>query len=120
MTPSAIDEAFAALQNRHYLKITSIAGGPHTVELSATAFQRGVDAVVPGAEAARRQVIAVLVNDPPASDRPVQELAGLTSKPVLFIVQFLKQLERQGDVQVIEYLGGSSRITVSPTLKRLL
>jgi hypothetical protein len=66
MTPSAIDEAFAALQNRHYLKIKSIAAGPYTVELSATAFQRGVDAVVPGAEAARRQVIAALVNDPPA------------------------------------------------------
>ncbi len=120
MTPSAIDEAFAALQNRQHLKITSIAGGPHTVELSATAFQLGVDAVVPGAEAARRQVIAVLVNDPPASDRPVHELAGLTGKPVLFIVQFLKQLERRGDVQVIQYLGGTSRITVSPTLKRLL
>ena len=120
MTPSAIDEAFAALQNRQYLKIRSIAGGPHTVELSAAAFRRGVDAVVPGAEAARRQVIAVLVNDPPASDRPVHELAGLTGKPVLFIVQFLKQLERQGDVQVSQYLGGSSRITVSPTLKRLL
>jgi len=120
MTPSAVDEAFAALRNRRYLTIRSIAAGPHTVELSATAFQRGVDAVVPGAEAARRQVIAALVNDPPASDRPVHELAGLTGKPVLFIVQFLKQLERQGDVQVSQYLGGTSRITVSPTLKRLL
>jgi TIR domain len=120
MTPSAIDEAFAALQNKRYLTITSIAGGPHTVELSATAFRRGVDAVVPGAEAARRQVIAALVNDPPASDRPVRELAGLTGKPVLFIAQFLKQLERQGDAQFIQYLGGTSRIIVSPTLKRLL
>jgi len=120
MTPSAINEAFAALQNRQYLKIRSIAGGPHTVELSAAAFRRGIDAVVPGAEAARRQVITVLVNDPPASDRPVHELAGLTGKPVLFIMQFLKQLEGQGDVQVSQYLGGFSRITVSPTLKRLL
>jgi hypothetical protein len=50
----------------------------------------------------------------------VHELAGLTGKPVLFIAQFLKQLERQGDVQVSQYLGGSSRIIVSPTLKRLL
>lgn len=120
MTPSAIDEAFAALQNRQYLKIRSIAGGPHTVELSAAAFRRGVDAVVPGAEAARRQVITVMVNDPPAGDRPLHELAGLTGKPVLFIVQFLKQLERQGHVRVSQYLGGFSRITVSPTLKRLL
>jgi len=120
MTPSAIDEAFAALQNKRYLKITSIAGGPHTVELSATAFRRGVDAVVPDAEAARRQVIAVLVNDPPAGDRPVHELAELVGQPVLFIVQFLKQLEGQGDVQVIQYVGGFSRIIVSPTLKRLL
>lgn len=120
MTSSAIDEAFAALQNRRYLKVRSVGGGPHTVELSAAAFQRGVDAVVPGAEAARRQVITVLVNDPPASDRPVHELAGLTGKPVLFILQFLKQLEGRGDVQVSQYVGGFSRIIVSPTLKRLL
>jgi hypothetical protein len=120
MTPSAIDEAFTALQNRRYLKIRSIAGGPHTVELSATAFRQGVDAVVPGAEAARREVIAALVNNPPAGDRQVHELAALTGKPTLFVVQFLKQLERQGDVQVSQYLGGFSRITVSPTLRRLL
>jgi hypothetical protein len=120
MTSSAVDEAFAALQNRRYLKIRSIAGGPRTVELSAAAFRRGVDAVVPGAEEARRQVIAALVNDPPRSDRPVHELADLTGKPVLFIAQFLEQLEGQGDVQFSQYLGGTSRITVSPTLKRLL
>jgi hypothetical protein len=120
MTPAAVDEAFAALKNRQYLKIRSVAGGPHTVELSAAAFRLGVDAVVPGAEAARRQVIAALVNDPPAGDRPVHELAALTGTPVLFVVQFLKQLERQGHVQVSQSLGGFSRITVSPTLKRLL
>jgi len=120
MTPSAIEEAFAALQNRRYLTIRDIAAGPHTVELSATAFQRGVDAVVPDAEAARRQIIAVLVNDPPASDRPVHELAGLTGKPVLFIAQFLKQLARHGDVQFSQGSGGTARITVSPTLKRRL
>ena len=120
MTPSAIDEAFAALENRRYLKVRSMAGGPHTVELSAAAFQKGIDAVVPGAEAARRQVIAALVNDSPAGDRPVHELAVLTGMPYLFILQFLKQLERRGEVKVSEFLGGSSEITVSPTLKRLL
>lgn len=120
MTSSTIDEAFAALQNRRYLKIRSIAAGPHTVELSATAFRLGVDAVVPGAAAARRQVIAALVNNPPVSDRPVHELATLTGTPVLFVLEFLKQLERHGDVQVSQNLGGFSRITVSPTLKRLL
>jgi hypothetical protein len=75
MTLSAIDEALAALENRRYLKVRSMAGGPHTVELSAAAFRKGVDAVVPGAETARRQIIAALVNDPPAGDRPVHELA---------------------------------------------
>jgi hypothetical protein len=120
MTLSAIDEAFAALENRRYLKVSSMAGGPHTVELSAAAFRKGVDAVVPGAEAARRQVIAALVNDPPAGDRQVHELAMLTGTPYLFVLEFLKQLERQGEVEVSEYLGGFSRITVSPTLKRLL
>jgi hypothetical protein len=93
MTLSAIDEAFTALRNRRYLP--------------ASAFRQGIDTVVPGAEVARRQVIAILVNDPPASDRPMHELARLTGKPVLFIEQFL-------------YLGGFARITVSPTLKRLL
>jgi len=120
MTASAIDEAFAALQNRRYLKVRSIASGPHTVELSASAFRQGVDAVVPGAEIARREVIATLVNNPPTGDRQVHELAALTGKPALFVVQFLEQLERQGDVQVSQYLGGFSRITVRPTLKRLL
>ena len=120
MTLSTIDEAFTALQNRGYLKIRAIASGPHTVELSASAFRLGVDAVVLDAEAARRQVITILVNDPPVSDRPVHELARLTNKPVLFIKQFLRQLDTQGDIQLSLYLGGSSRITVSPTLKRLL
>jgi hypothetical protein len=120
MTPSAIDEAFAALENRRYLTVRSMAGGPHTVELSAAAFQKGIDAVVPGAEAARRQVIVALVNDPPAGDRPVHELAVLTGTPYLFVLQFLKQLERRGEVKVSEFLGGSSEITVSPTLRRLL
>jgi hypothetical protein len=120
MTVSAIDEAFAALENRRYLKVRSMAGGPHTIELSAGAFRKGIDAVIPGADAARRQVIATLVNDPPAGDRPVRELAALTGTPYLFVLQFLKQLEMQGEVKVSEFAGGSSRITVSPTLKRLL
>jgi hypothetical protein len=120
MAPSTIDEAFTALQNRRYLKIKSIAGGPHTIELSTSAFRLGVDAVVPDAEAARRQVITILVNDPPVSDRPVHELARLTGKPVLFIEQFLKQLDRRGDIQLILNRGGFARITVNPTLKRLL
>jgi hypothetical protein len=120
MTLSAIDDAFTALQNRRYLKVRSIAAGPYTVELSASAFRQGVDAVVPDAEAARRQVITILVNAPPASDRPVHELARLTGEPLLFIEQFLKQLDRQGDIQLSLNLGGFARITVSPTLKRLL
>jgi hypothetical protein len=120
MTAAAIEEAFAALKQKRYLKIRSIAGGPHTVELSASGFRRGVDAVVPGAEGARRQVIAALVNDPPAGDRQVHDLAALTGKPLLFVLQFLKQLEAQGDVQVGQYSGGSSRVAVSPTLKRRL
>lgn len=120
MTSSAIDEAFAALEHRRYLTVRSMAGGPHTVELSAAAFQKGIDAVLPGAEAARRQVIVALVNDPPTGDRQVRELAELTGTPYLFVLQFLKQLEARGEVDVREFLGGSSEITVSPTLRRLL
>jgi hypothetical protein len=120
MTPSAIDEAFVALQSRRYLKVRSMAGGPRTVELSAAAFNKGADAVVPGAEAARRQIIAALVSDPPAGDRQVHELAVLTGTPYLFVLQFLEHLERQGEVEVGQYLGVFSQITVSPTLRRLL
>jgi hypothetical protein len=97
-----------------------MAGGPHTVELSAAAFERGIGAVVPGAEAARRQVIVALVNDPPAGGRQVHELAALTGTPYLFVLQFLKQLERRGEVKVSDFLGESSEVTVSPTLRRLL
>jgi TIR domain len=120
MTAEAIDEAFAALENRRYLKVRSGAGGPYTVEVTAAAFRKGIDAVVLAAEAARRQVIATLVNEPPAGDRPVRDLAELTGTPYLFVLQFLKQLEQRGEVTVTEFLGGTSRITVSPTLKRLL
>jgi hypothetical protein len=120
MTPSAIDESFAALESKHYFKVTSFSAGAHTVKLSSTAFRRGVDGVVPDAEAARRQVIAALVNNPPVGDRPVDELAELTATPVLFITQFLEQLQLQGHLQFRQHLGGFSQITVSPTLKRLL
>jgi hypothetical protein len=120
MTGDLIEEAFSALLQRHYLKIRSFGGGAQTVELSEAAFRRGADAVVPGAEAARQQVIAALVNAPPAGDRQVHDLAALTGTPLLFVLQFLKQLETSGHVQVRQNLGGFSRITVSPTLKRLL
>jgi hypothetical protein len=50
----------------------------------------------------------------------VRDLAALTGKPLLFVLQFLKQLEAEGDVRVSEYIGGSSRVAVSPTLKRRL
>ena len=51
---------------------------------------------------------------------PHHELAVLTGTPYLFVLQFLKQLEARGEVNVREFLGGSSEITVSPTLRRLL
>jgi TIR domain len=116
LTSDALEEAFTALEQRRYLKVTGIAGGPHTVEISAGAFRPGVDHVVPDAEAARRKIIAPLVNDPPASDRPVEELAASTGKPFLFVFEFLRQLERQGYV----HLAGMFRIIPGPTLKRLL
>jgi hypothetical protein len=85
-----VEGGATALQNKHYFKIRSIAGGPHTVELSAAAFRRGIDAVVPGAGGVRRQIVAILVNDPPASNCPIHELAELTARPILFVLQSLK------------------------------
>jgi TIR domain len=120
MTPSAVDESFAALESKRYFKVTSFSAGAHTVKLSSTAFRRGVDGVVPGAEAARRQVIAALVNNPPTGDRPARELAELTATPLLFVEQFLMKLDLEGYVRFRQYSGDFSRITVSPTLKRLL
>ena len=75
---------------------------------------------MPGAGEARRQIIAALVNDPPAGDRQVHDLAARVGKPLLFVLQFLKQLEEEGDVQVSQGLGGVSRVRVSPTLQRRL
>ena len=66
------------------------------------------------------EIIAALVNDPPAGDRQVHDLAARVGKPLLFVLQFLKQLEEEGDVQVSQGLGGVSRVRVSPTLQRRL
>jgi hypothetical protein len=120
LTGATLEEAFSALEQKRYIKVRSVAGGPHTVELSSAGFRRGVDVVVPDAEAARQQIVATLVNDPPAGDRPVHDLAAATGKPVLFVLQFLRQLETRRYLQVHQYAGNTSRISVNPTLKRLL
>lgn len=120
LTGNALDEAFSALKQRRYVKIVAMVGGPYTIELSSGAFQRGVDGVVPDAEAARKQIIATLVNDPPSGDQPVIDLVESSGKPFLFVLQFLRQLEAKGYLQLRPSAGARARINVNPTLKRLL
>ena len=60
MTPTAIDEAFAALENRRYLKVRSVAGGPPTLELSAPPFPNGLVTRVPQSPAPPTPVLSSL------------------------------------------------------------
>lgn len=121
LTGAVLEEAFAALQQRGYLEIKSMAGGPHTVELTPIGFQQGVDTVIPNADAARKQIITILVNNPPTGNRAAEELADTTGTPVLFVRQFLRQLDTEGYLHFSGGLGGISRIvSVNPTLSRLV
>jgi hypothetical protein len=98
-----------------------MAGGPHTVELTPIGFQQGVDTVIPNADAARKQIITILVNNPPTGNRAAEELADTTGTPVLFVRQFLRQLDTEGYLHFSGGLGGISRIvSVNPTLSRLV
>jgi hypothetical protein len=121
LTGAVLEEAFAALQQRRCLEIKAVAGGPHTVELTSIGFQRGIDTVVPNADAARKQIIAILVNNPPTGNQAADELADATGTPVLFVRQFLRQLDTEGYLHFTGGLGGLSRIVgISPTLSRLV
>jgi hypothetical protein len=121
LTGAVLEEAFAALQQRGYLEIKSMAGGPHTVELTPIGFQRGVDTVIPNADAARKEIITILLNNPPTGNRAAEELADATGTPVLFVRQFLRQLDTEGYLHFSGGLGGISRIVgTNPTLSRLV
>jgi hypothetical protein len=48
------------------------------------------------------------------------DLAVLTNTPVLFVLEYLKRLQRKGYIGLSLTLGGYSRIyEIKPTLKRL-
>jgi hypothetical protein len=116
-------ESLALLQQRHYAKRAPIhAGGAIlAVELTARGFSAVADTVVPGAGDARQRIIVSLVNTSPEGITVVDDLAGLTGTPPLFVLHFLRELQAHGHLTVILTSGGYSRIaSVSPTLKRLL
>jgi hypothetical protein len=116
-------ESLAVLEQRHYAKRAPIyAGGAIlAVELAPRGFSKVADVVVPGAEDARQSIVAFLVNMPTDSVTVVDDLAGLTGTPLLFVLHFLRELQAQRYLTVILGSSGSSRIaSVSPTLKRLL
>jgi hypothetical protein len=116
-------ESLAVLQQRHYAKRAPVyAGGAIlAVELAPRGFSAVADTIVPGAESARKRIIASLVNTPPDGDMVVDDLAILTSTPPLFVLQSLRELQSQGHLTVILGSSGASRVTsMSPALKRLL
>jgi hypothetical protein len=116
-------ESLAMLEQRRYAKRAPVhAGGAIlAVELAAQGFSAVADTVVPGAEDARQRIIASLVNTPPEGITVVDDLAGLTGTPPLFVLHVLRELQARGHLTVILTSGGHSRIaSISPTLKRLL
>lgn len=114
-------EALAALEQRRYAKVLYAAGQPHTVDLAPSGFAAGVGAVVSGAGQARDQVIAMLVNEPPAGVHVADALAEATGTPVLFVLEFLRDLERRGYLHVMLGSGRSSRVVgISAALRRLV
>jgi hypothetical protein len=120
---SLATESLAVLEQRHYAKRRPVhAGGAvRGVELAPQGLRAVVDAIVPDAETARQRIIASLVNTPPDSTTVVDDLATLTGTPPLFVLQFLRELEAEGLLEVMVYLGGHSRVAaISPALRRLL
>jgi hypothetical protein len=116
-------ESLAVLEQRYYATRRPVhAGGAVLgVELAPRGFQAVVDAIVPDAETARRRIIASLVNTPPDTTTVVDDMATSTGTPPLFVLQFLRELEAQGLLKVMVYLGGHSRVVaISPALRRLL
>jgi hypothetical protein len=116
-------ESLAVLEQRYYAKRRPIhAGGAIVaIELCSAGFRAVADTIVPAAESARQRIIASLVNTPSDSTTVVDDLATMTDTPLLFVLQFLYELESKGYLTVVLTLGGFSRVTaISPTLKRLL
>ena len=73
------------------------------------------------AETARQRIIASLVNEPPDSNTVVDDMAALTGTPRLFVLQFLRELQAQRHLTLIQAVSGNSVVAgISPTLKRLL
>ena len=113
--------SLAVLVQRHYAKVQYVAGTPHRIELSAPGFSRVVDTVVPGAKQARQAIVLTLVNEPPTGERAADALAEATGTPLLFVVEYLKQLDSRGYLGFSQTLGGFSRVhSVSPALGRLV
>lgn len=116
-------ESLAALEQRHCAKRLPIcAGGAITaVEVTRRGFREVIDSIVPGAETARKRIIATLVNAPPASSTVANDFAAMTNTPPLFVREFLLDLKAAGHLTVVAYANGFSRVTdIRPTLKRLL
>lgn len=91
-------ESLAVLEQRHYARRQPVYAGGAVLaaELAPRGFSRVADAIVQGAETARQQIVASLVNTPSDSTTIVDDLATLTATPPLFVLQFLRELQAKG------------------------
>jgi hypothetical protein len=113
--------SLAVLVQRRYAKARYVAGIPHRIELTSLGFNRVVDMVVPGTEQARQTIVLTLVNEPPTGTSAAEALAEATGTPLLFVVEYLKQLSSRGYLGLSQAIGGSSRVhSISPALGRLV
>jgi TIR domain len=118
---AVLDESLAALRQRGFVKIQYAGNVPYLVEFTRTGFSRAVDIVVPAAEEKRQKIILKLVNDPPATQSAVDELATECGGSRLFVLEFLKKLESQGHLKLLLTSGNGSRVfAIEPTLRRLV
>ncbi len=84
-------------------------------------FKHCVVVIVLDAAQARRTIILSLVNDPPTGTSVVDDPAKATGVPPLFVLELLKDLERQGYLGLSLTLGRGSRVySISPALRRLI
>ncbi len=116
-------ESLVALEHRYYAKQEPLCAGGAivSVELMPRGFNKVIDTIVQDAEAARQRIIASLVNEPPDSNTVVDDLAALTGTPRLFVLQFLRELQTQRHLTLMQAVSGNSIVAgINPTLKRLL
>jgi hypothetical protein len=91
------------------------------LDLTRSGYAMGIESVIPDIALMHRAIISELVNDPPAGDRLIHDLASRSNSPRLVVDELLNTLQAEGLVSISRTIGDHSQLhKVSPTLKRLL